>query len=532
MEAFMPESSVLVLDDEAGIIRLCQRLLSRAGFQVFAFTQPREGLALLEQERIDLLLVDIRMPGMDGFQVIDQARRRQPDLAVVIMTGFGTVEMAIQALQRGADGLILKPFDGAELVQSVKHALQENQNKRDISRLQALRPLFNITETLFAETDPERLQDLLLDAVCGQLHCPQAAIYHREMGEDRLRLVAGRGESLEKEEDYSNGGIIGRADVLGTPLWVNREGPGDPDLQGALGELGFGSVMCVPLPLKDGSNVFWAARAIDQPAFRASDLEMFVILARQATVALENARLHAELHAYIRQVEESQRALIQAEKMATVGRLTASIAHEINNPLQAVQNCLHLTDRRELAAPDRQKYLALAQSELERLMHTVQRMLEFYRPGAVDRKPIDVNDVVNRLLVLVESQLKDHRIRVKTKLAPRLPKVLVVKDQIQQVFLNLTLNAMEAMPDGGELYISTLATKRAVDVTFEDNGPGIPEEDRERVFEPFVSTKTSGTGLGLAVSYGIIAAHGGSLELVPGQERGACFRVTLPIQES
>jgi two-component system NtrC family sensor kinase len=288
----------------------------------------------------------------------------------------------------------------------------------------------------------------------------------------------------------------------------------------------------VPVLVKNSHFVFWAARLPGESAFRASDLEMFVILARQATVALENARLHAELRAYIRQVEESQRALVQAEKMAMVGRLTASIAHEINNPLQAVQNCLHLAGRSELPEADRQKYQELAQSELERLMHTVQRMLDFYRPGAVDRKATDINEIVNRMLVLVETQLDERKIHIRKKLAGRMPPVLIVKDQIQQVLLNLVLNAAEAMPAGGELFINTLATRKAIEVTIEDTGPGIPAIEREHIFEPFVSTKEDGTGLGLAVSYGIVAAHGGSLELVQGKGPGACFRVTLPIGDA
>lgn len=138
--------SILILDDEPGIILLCQRLLERSGFQVFSSTNPVEALQILEEKNTDLLLVDIRMPVMDGFQVIDRARQLHPDLAVVVMTGYGTVETAIEALRRGADGLILKPFEGNDLVQSVQRAREQSQYKQDQIRLQALRPLFDITE--------------------------------------------------------------------------------------------------------------------------------------------------------------------------------------------------------------------------------------------------------------------------------------------------------------------------------------------------------------------------------------------------
>ncbi len=529
----MAEGAVLVIDDEPGIVRLCYRLLERAGFQVKTATQPQDGIACLEHEPVDLLLVDIRMPGLDGFQVIDQARQRQPELAVVIMTGFGTVEMAVEALLRGADGLILKPFSGAELVESVRRARQERQQKQDVARLEALRPIFDITESLFTETDPEHLLSLLLDAVCGHLRCSHAGYYQRRVEESRLSLVTQRGSPLPDADSRVDGGIIGRTDALGTPLLVSRDSPGEPELQGILIERGLSSVMAAPLAasvsIKGETGVLLAARDEGEPVFRDADLEMFVILARQAAVALENARLHAELRAYIRQVEESQRALVQAEKMATAGRLTASIAHEINNPLQAVQNCLHLVSRKELSAGARQNYLEMAQTELERLMHTVQRMLDFYRPGGLDRKPVDLNELVWRVLALVEKQLTDRKIALKTRFAARNPHVLAVSDQLQQVFLNLILNAMEAMPSGGELFVEITSHRKEIALTFEDTGPGVPPDERERIFEPFVSTKEGGTGLGLAVSYGIIAAHGGSLDLIPGRGRGACFRVTLPV---
>jgi signal transduction histidine kinase len=141
------------------------------------------------------------------------------------------------------------------------------------------------------------------------------------------------------------------------------------------------------------SSLVYAGRESAQAPFREADLEMFLILARQAAIAMENARLYAELRDYVRRVEDSQQALLQAEKMAAAGRLTASIAHEINNPLQAVQNCIHLAGHTELPAEKRQEYFELACSELDRLRATVQRMLDFYRPNAVAPQAVDVADM-------------------------------------------------------------------------------------------------------------------------------------------
>jgi signal transduction histidine kinase len=227
-------------------------------------------------------------------------------------------------------------------------------------------------------------------------------------------------------------------------------------------------------------------------------------------------------------VEDSQEALLRAEKMAAAGRLTASIAHEVNNPLQSVQNCLHLAGREDMPADKRKEYFDLAQNELERLMKTMHRMLDFYRPGAVKAEQVDILELLQHVLSLASQQLSQRRIDVKKKLPKSLPAIYVVSGQIQQVFLNLILNSLDAMPNGGELKVSARAVDGGVEVMFHDTGPGIPENRRNDIFEPFFSTKEGGTGLGLTVSYNIVTAHGGTLDLVSGHESGACFRLFLP----
>jgi two-component system NtrC family sensor kinase len=346
----MSELQILVVDDEPGITRLCERILTKAGYKVIAFTDPGEALKSLMQDKIDLLLVDIRMPDISGFDLIAYSKQNQPDAAILVMTGFGTVETAIQALRQGVDGLLLKPFEvGGELVQAVQQAMEDSQKKRDAARIQALRPLFDIIESFLAETRPDRLVDLVLNAICGHLRCENAGFYSRSSKDQRLFLLSGRGKTLPEEESDREKGIIGRVDALNAPLWVNATGPGEADLKEILVAEGLGSVMCAPISRSNVRGVLYAGQDEKAPAFREVEWEMFLLLVRQATVAMENARLYEELREYVRRVEESQQALIRAEKMAAAGRLTASIAHEINNPLQAVQNCLHLATRGEVS---------------------------------------------------------------------------------------------------------------------------------------------------------------------------------------
>ena len=524
----METISVLVVDDEPGIAALCKRILSRAGYDVTSLTDPRVAIEHLQTQRFDLLVVDIRMPEVDGFDVISRAQMVQPDIAVLVMTGFGTVETAIRALRQGVDGLLLKPFEKSdELLSSVRQVLTDNQRKRDTARMQALRPLFNVTETLFSETDRDKLLDLIVTAIRDHLHCSNVAYYQVEKG--NVSIVAQRGRVLHVEDENFATQLIKRVDADGNPIVINATGPGEADAQSLLSTLGLGSAILIPIARSNLHSVLFAARDASGMPFRGADLEMFFVLARQAVVAMENARLYEDLRSYVRQVEESQQALLRVEKMAAAGRLTASIAHEVNNPLQSVQNCLHLAGHENVSPEKRKEYFELAKKELDRLMKTMQRMLDFYRPGAAKVEQVDLLELLQHVLSLTSQQLGQKHIEVKTDLPAALPVIYAVSSQIQQIFFNLILNSLDAMPGGGELNIRARAVKNGVEMIFEDNGPGIPQERRENIFEPFFSTKEGGTGLGLTVSYNIVTAHGGTLDLIPGRGPGACFRLFLPM---
>jgi signal transduction histidine kinase len=524
----METISVLVVDDEPGIAALCKRILSRAGYDVTSLTDPRVAIEHLQEHRLDLLVVDIRMPEVDGFDVISRAQMVQPDIAVLVMTGFGTVETAIRALRQGVDGLLLKPFERSdELLSSVRQVLTDNQRKRDTARMQALRPLFNVTETLFSETDRDKLLDLIVTAIRDHLHCSNVAYYQVEKG--NVSIVAQRGRVLQLEKDNFATELIRRVDADGNPIVINATGPGEVDAQALLSTLGLGSAILIPIARSNLHSVLFAARDASGAPFRGADLEMFFVLARQAVVAMENARLYEDLRNYVRRVEESQQALLRVEKMAAAGRLTASIAHEVNNPLQSVQNCLHLAGHENVSPEKRKEYFDLAKKELERLMKTMQRMLDFYRPGAAKIEQVDLLELLQHVLSLTSQQLGQRHIEVKTDLPGSLPLIYAVSSQIQQIFFNLILNSLDAMPGGGEISISARAVKSGVEMIFEDNGPGIPEDRRENIFEPFYSTKDGGTGLGLTVSYNIVTAHGGTLDLISGRGSGACFRLFLPM---
>ena len=523
------DEKILVLDDEPGITLLCSRLLKRAGYDVVVFTEASPTYEHLRTHHVDLLLVDIRMPDADGFEVIDRAKQLQPDIAVLIMTGFGTVETAIQALRQGVDGLLLKPFEqGSELVDTVKQALTDSERKRDAARIMAFRPLFNVTESLLSETRPDQLLELIKKAIQGHLRCAHVGYYQVE-DDQELSLLAGAGKAPDASRSKSDAAILRKIKKHDGPLMMNTSGPDSKEFRSHLQKMGLRAAMSVHVKRLNTNSILFAGRDQNDPPFREADMEMFLILSNQAAIALENARLYTELREYVKQVEESQQALLRAEKMATAGRLSVSIAHEVNNPLQSVQNCLHLAGRKDLSEEQRTEYFELAKTELNRLLSTVQRMLDFYRPGAVSPAEVDLRGLLEYVINLMSKQLEKQNVQVQLDLPENLPKIFAVGSQIQQVLINLILNSFDAMPDGGELQISARVAREGVEFLFRDTGPGIADDSLPNIFEPFYSTKEGGTGLGLTVSYNIVTAHGGTLEFVSSSGPGACFRIYLPI---
>lgn len=522
----MSNSFIYVVDDESGIALLCERLLGRVGYAVKSETNSTRAVEFLKENQVDLLLVDIRMPGLDGFEVIKQTQKYQPDAAILIMTGYGTVETAIRALRQGVDGLMLKPFgEGRELIDAVELAFADNRQKRDAARTQALRPLFSVTESLLSETRREPLLQLIIDSICRHLNCEHAACYLKNTETDSFEMLISRGlDIFEKDPDTLL--VMEKA----ATVLIHSSSPGKKALKNLLAKFGLGTSIFVSIQRPNMQMLFYAARTMNEANFSEADLEMIQILARQAAAALENSRLYTEQLNYVRKVEESQKALLQSEKMASAGRLSASIAHEVNNPLQSVQNCLHLAGREDLPPEKRTEYFDLAKAELDRLSVTVRRMLEFYRPGPASFEQVMVEDILQYILHLMSKQFSEANVRVIFELQPGLKPVMAVSSQIQQVFINLILNALDAMEQGGgQLKISARPLARGVEIIFQDNGKGVPEDLQANIFDPFISSKDGGMGLGLTVSYNIVTAHGGTLEYLPGYAAGACFRVFLPL---
>jgi PAS domain S-box-containing protein len=243
-------------------------------------------------------------------------------------------------------------------------------------------------------------------------------------------------------------------------------------------------------------------------------------------------RLALKMVEDITEKRQAQQALIQAEKLSATGRLAASLAHEINNPLQAVIGCLDLVEGALAQGEDPGRYLEVAQRELGRAARVVGRLRDLHRRTAIEERELtDVNALIQYVLEVAAGQCKRRRIEVEWRRADDLPSLLAVPDQLQQVFLNLILNAVDAMPDGGQLQVSAARTDmpEGVAVRIVDTGVGISAEHLPHLFEPFYTTRPDGLGLGLYVSQNIVEQHGGRIGVESTVGGGTAFTVWLPL---
>jgi two-component system NtrC family sensor kinase len=233
-----------------------------------------------------------------------------------------------------------------------------------------------------------------------------------------------------------------------------------------------------------------------------------------------------------RELREMQQALLQSEKLAAMGKLTSQIAHELNNPIYGIMNTLELLKTEVPPESKRRRILELSLSETHRLTEMLRNMLTFSKPEEEKRKPINMNDLIDGILLVMDKQMRESNIKVETALEGTLPEIMASTNQMRQVMLNMFKNAKEAMPGGGSLNVRTSREDHKILIQIQDTGVGIPEDLRNKIFEAFFTTKqkVKGVGLGLSVCYGIIKDHGGEIKVESEEGKGTSFTISLPIE--
>jgi signal transduction histidine kinase len=540
----MTAERILIVDDEPQIVRLCVQILSELGYVAFGSEDGHAALASLEQEPADLLLVDIKMPDIDGLSLLRQARDLDPNLAAVVMTGYATMDRAIEALRSGARGFVLKPFGMQDLSLAVEEALARRRLEQERLRLEAQLPVLEISQALMSEGDPVSLAEQILKVVARQTRARAALIALAEDGEKGLKIVASRGcEGQAPGAGVSaDDGLSRRALAREDPLLVEGSELAGVDLPWRALLPGGGAVGLVLVPMRSGNKDVGVLGICPEASGRArgltpTDLNLLSILGRQVAVALENARLYATEQ---QRTAELARAL---EKQQELDRLKdefiRNVSHELRTPLALVLGYAELLADGMLddPAPGQVEPLRVIVErcrDLSSLVETITAIIE-YEDRRPRRTPISLAEVVESVLADYRLLAKRSGLRLEVQISPQVPAVLADRRRLRTVVENLLDNAVKFTPAGGSITVSLAgSTADEVLLCVADTGIGIAPRHHAQIFDRFFQVdgtlrrRYGGSGLGLALVKEIVEAHHGSVRVESDLRRGSAFTVRLP----
>jgi len=419
---------------------------------------------------------------------------------------------------------------------------QELINRRNI-RLDALNA---ISKTVSSSLNLDEILSSTIDKILEVLENDSVRIYLLDDKQNTLKLVAHRGlSSALTTQPYMQyrkpgDGSLGQTILDGkTRLLDNLQRAQDPYVDSIIAE-GLHSTTYIPLVTK-GKPIGVMCVSRHTPIKFSSDyIEFLSAIGNQVGVAVDNANLYENIKRAYQELKEVQEQIIQTEKLASLGKLAATIAHEINNPLAVVLTYIRLMiklmDRNSFSLErleDISRYLGTMDAETFKCGEIVKNLLAFSRQSEINIESHSITEIINRTLTLISHDLKMKGIQLEKTIQADLPNAQCDFKQMQQALLNLIYNASDAMQHGGVLTVSAgrkAGNEQFLNVMISDTGCGICEKDREKIFDPFFTTKEEGkgVGLGLSVVYGIITRHKGSIEVDSAPGKGSTFKVSLP----
>jgi len=443
-------------------------------------------------------------------------------------TGKGSEEPRSEVRAEGAEEIVTA---GSSRLQLDELGAANRQMKRKIFDLYTI---FEISRNFSAVLDYKTLLDSFIFTCLGQVGVLRGAIFLKDRIDARVfKLAEAKGSGsmpgagLVFDDDSRLARYLTR---LNRPVFLydlssNMTTPEEARILGF-----FRGGLIAPLIYKTRlSGLFLLGEKMSGQVFNQDEIEFVSALGNQISVAIENARLYEAEKSANEQLWAAQQQLVQAERMAALGEMSAKIAHEVNNPLGIIKNYLLLLKRAEGKAEVVEKYVDIVNQEIDRIAVIVEDLRQFQRPNRVEFSAINLRDALDTTLTLVARQLGTAGIELVREYGDDELWIKGNTDHLRQVCLNIILNAGEAMADGGVLTVEMHRLDNQAVITFLDTGPGIPDEVIPRIFEPFFTTRGSeGSGLGLSVCDGIMKSHKGSINY-RNSDAGGCFEIHLPL---
>lgn len=531
----MPDERILIVDDEEGIVDLCIQALSREGYQIWSAHNGFEGIELAKKHDFDLVLTDIKMPGMSGLELFQAIQRSKPDIVGIIITGYGSMEAAIEALKLGMDDFLLKPFTLDDLRAAVAKALSRKRLEQENERLKALIPLFQLSQTFVTVTDLDILLKQVLQVAVQETAANFGVLMLKDEDSGHLEIrgiVTEKGAQPPSREYEINDQLAWSALHSEQPL-IWRAGPGQGSfLVSEEVNKRINTAVALPLVVKgEKIGVLGLAKEKKEQAFVRSDLELLSVLASQAAIAIHNARLFTRLRSAYEQLKELDR--MKSDFISTV-------SHELRSPLHSISGYVQLLlDGKAQDPATQRECLEIIYRQTQHLTNLINDLLDTSRMEsaslALQKEPMQLYTAVQEVISELQPLADQAKITLSNNLTPGLPAVLGDKERLRRVIRNLVHNAVKFTPKGGHVTISATVETGRIVISVEDNGIGIPAEALPHLFERFYQVDSSstrrvgGTGLGLYICKQIVAAHGGEIWVKSEVGKGSTFSFSLPL---
>ena len=515
---------ILVIDDDVSSLELLEDRLKASGYDVITASDGEMGLAMAQDHKPDLVIMDILLPRMNGFQLC-QRIKADPALAsvpIMMLTAVYVDEVDKEkGLQVGAERYLMKadvymskPFLSDRLLDNVRVLLGERRPEELILK----------EKVLVIDDDPA-----ILELLQVRLEAKGYEVITTLDGEKGLKMIAS-----EKPNVVILDIQLPRMSGIDVLTKIREDKPHLPVVM----ITAYGSEKIAIESMRRGANDY-ITKPIDHKE-----------LSMRIRENLEKSRLRSELDRLIAMLKESnvrlmqqyeelkqtQEQLIRAEKLAAVGELGAGAAHELNNPLAAIiaysEMHLRAMKKREPLRKDLENIL----EDALRCKRIVRNLLDYARREEPEISPTNINGLLdNKVIPLVERQITVTNVKIKRKYSPKMPEIMADPNLLQQAFINIMINAYQAMPKGGEITLTTkfLTEAQKIEIRITDTGEGVPKENLGRIFDPFFTTRPSGkgTGLGLSVTHSIIERHKGTIDVESEPGKGTTFIVRLPMGE-
>ncbi|MFC1533426.1 response regulator [Thermodesulfobacteriota bacterium] len=509
---------VLVIDDEAGIRKVISITLSDEGYQVLTAEDGETGIRMCREESPQIVITDIRMPGIDGVEVLKRIKEKMPEKEVIVITAFGEMEVAIRALQLDASDFITKPINNEALLIALERAKERYKTHKE------LREYTSLLEERWMKTASELAKtfdfqiNLIESSIDGIIAC------------DIHEKIITYNKSTEKMLGYHKNEVLGKMSFsqifpVGSMERIKEEIYSD-SFGGKYQLFLFETDMIT----KTGEKI-------------PVQLSIKVLFEEKKEIGMVGFIRDLREVRRMEQQFADQTRLLHQHKMMSLGRLAASVVHEINNPLAGMLNYIRLMSKilnRETLDRERltkfQGYLDIIKGEISRCAKIVSNLLAFSRKSKMEYGNVDINELLERCIILSRHKLVLQNIEIRSNFISKNPRIWGDINQLQQCAINLIFNALDAMPQGGTLLLENSFNSKegVVEIKVSDNGCGIAKEELPHIFEPFYTTKVEGEGLGLGLStvYGIIDRHKGTINVDSQLGKGTVFTIKIPVKPS